>query len=185
MHSFPNLEPVRCSMSVLNVASWTAYRFLRRQIRCSGIRISLRIFQFVVIHTIKGFNQWCRSRCFPEILLLFLWCNSVGNLISDSSAFSKTSLYICKFLGHMLLKPSLKDFEHRLASMWNEHNCTVVWTFFGIALFGTGMKTDPFQSCDHCCAFQIFWHIECSTFITSSFRIWNSSAGIPSPPLSL
>ena len=47
------------------------------------------------------------------------------------------------------------------------------------------MKTDLFQSCGHCWVFQIFWHIECSTFTASSFRIWNSSTGIPSPPLVL
>ena len=41
------------------------------------------------------------------------------------------------------------------------------------------MKTDLFQSCGHCWVFQICWHIECSTFIASSFRIWNSSTGIP------
>ena len=47
------------------------------------------------------------------------------------------------------------------------------------------MKTDLCQSCGHCWVFQICWHIECSTFIASSFRIWNSSTGIPSPPLAL
>ena len=47
------------------------------------------------------------------------------------------------------------------------------------------MKTDLFQSCGHCWIFQICWHIECSTFTASSFRIWNSSTGIPSPPLAL
>ena len=47
------------------------------------------------------------------------------------------------------------------------------------------MKTDLFQSCDHCWIFQICWHIECSIFTASSFRIGNSSAGIPSPPLGL
>ena len=47
------------------------------------------------------------------------------------------------------------------------------------------MKTDLFQSCGHCYVFQICWHIECSTFTASSFRIWNSSTGIPSPPLAL
>ena len=47
------------------------------------------------------------------------------------------------------------------------------------------MKTDLFQSWDHCWVFQICWHIECSTFTASSFRIWNSSTGIPSPPLAL
>ena len=47
------------------------------------------------------------------------------------------------------------------------------------------MKTDLFQFCGHCWVFQICWHIECSTFTASSFRIWNSSTRIPSPPLAL
>ena len=47
------------------------------------------------------------------------------------------------------------------------------------------MKTDLFQSCGYCWVFQICWHIECSTFTASSFRIWNSSTEIPSPPLAL
>ena len=47
------------------------------------------------------------------------------------------------------------------------------------------MKTDLFQSCGHCWVFQICWNMECNTFTASSFRIWNSSAGIPSPPLAL
>ena len=54
----------------------------------------------------------------------------------------------------------------------------VVWAFFGI-----GMKTDIFQACGHCWVFLICWHIACSTFTASSFRIWNSSTGTPSPPL--
>ena len=45
------------------------------------------------------------------------------------------------------------------------------------------MKTELFQSCGHCWVFQICWHIECSTFTASAFRTWNSSTGIPSPPL--
>ena len=47
------------------------------------------------------------------------------------------------------------------------------------------MKIDLFQSCGHCWVFQICWHIECSTFTASSLRIWNSTTGIPSPPLAL
>ena len=47
------------------------------------------------------------------------------------------------------------------------------------------MNTYFFQSCGHCWIFQICWHIECSTFTASAFRIWNSSTGIPSPPLTL
>jgi len=99
--------------------------------------------------------------------------------------FRKSSLCIWKFLVHIVLKPSLKDFEHNLASVLNEGNCGVVWTFFGIALLWDWMKTDLFQSYGHCWVFQICWHLECSTFIASSFRIWNRSAGILSPPLAL
>ena len=110
---------------------------------------------------------------------------NVGNLISGSSAFPKPSLYICKFLVHKLLKPSLKDFEHYFASMWNKHNCTIVWTVTALSFFGIVMKTDLFQSCGHCRVFQICSNIECSTLTASSFRILNSSAGIPSSLLAL
>ena len=54
-----------------------------------------------------------------------------------------------------------------------------------LPFFGIRMKTDIFQSCGHCWVFQICWRIECSTFTASSFRIWNSSTRIPSPPLAL
>ena len=63
----------------------------------------------------------------------------------------------------------VQQFEHSLA----------------LPFFGIEMKTDLFQSCGHCCVFQMCWHIECSTLTASSFRIWSSSAGIPSPPLTL
>ena len=59
---------------------------------------------------------------------------------------------------------------------WFEHSLALPFS-------GIGMKTDLFQSCGHCWIFQICWHIGCSTFTASSFRIWNSSAGIPSPSL--
>ena len=112
------------------------------------------------------------------------WSNGYWHLISGPSAFSKTSLNIWKLMVHILLKPGLENFEDYFTSMWDECNCAVVWAFFGIA-FEIGMKTDLFQSCGHCWVFQICWHIECSTFTGSFFRIWNSSAGIPSPPLTL
>ena len=50
---------------------------------------------------------------------------------------------------------------------------------------GLEWKLTFFQSCGHCWVFQIYWHFECSTFTASSFRIWNSSTGIPSLPLAL
>ena len=68
----------------------------------------------------------------------------VGNLISGSSAFSKSSLYTWKFLVHVLLKPSLEDFKLDLPNMWNECNCSVVWTFFNIALLRDWNENWPF-----------------------------------------
>ena len=86
------------------------------------------------------------------------------------SAFCKSTLYIWKFLVHILLKPCLKEFERYFTSMWNECNCVVVWIFFGF--FGIGMKTDLFQSCCNCWVFQICCHIECNTFTALSFRMY-------------
>ena len=68
--------------------------------------------------------------------------------------------------------------------MWDECNRVVVWAFLALPFFGI-LKTDLFQPCSHCWVFQICWHIEYSPFTASSFRIWNSSSGIPSPPLAL
>ena len=56
MYSFPKLEAAHWPCPVLTVPSWPAYRFLKKHVRWSGIPISLRIFQLVVIHTIKGFS---------------------------------------------------------------------------------------------------------------------------------
>ena len=131
---------------VLTVASWSAYRFLRRQVRWSGIPISWRIFQFVLIHTVKGFcivNEW-EVDVFLEFSHFSYGPMDVGNLISGSSAFSKSSLYNWKFLVHVLLKPSLKDFKLDPDSMWDECNCVVVWAFFGIAFLWDWNENWPF-----------------------------------------
>ena len=130
--------------------------------------------RFVVIHTVRCFGIVNKAEV--DVFLVFsCFFNEsvdVDNLISGSSAFSKSSLNIWKFLVHILLKPHLENFEHYFAGMWDECNCAVVWAFFGIVLFGIGMKTDLFQSClGNCWVFQICWHIECSTFTTSSFTI--------------
>ena len=75
--------------------------------------------QLIVIHTVKGLGTVNKAEInvFLELSCFFHDLADVGNLISDSSAFSKPSLYIWKFLVQILLKPSLKDFEHNLASM--------------------------------------------------------------------
>ena len=106
----------------------------------------------------------------------------VGNLISGSSGFSKSRLNIWKFTVHVLLKPGLENFDNYFASVWNKCNCAVVWAFFGIAFLWDWNENWPFQSSGHYWVLQICWHTECSTFTASSFRIWNSSTGIPSPP---
>ena len=68
----------------------------------------------------------------------------VGNLISGSSAFFKTSLNIWKFTVHVLLKPGFENFEHYLASVWDECNSVVVWAFFGIAFLSDWNENWPF-----------------------------------------
>ena len=70
---------------------------------------------------------------FSGTLLPFRWSNRCRQFISGSSAFSKSSLNMWKFTVHVLLKPGLEDFEHFFDSIWDECNCVVVWTFFGIA----------------------------------------------------
>ena len=75
--------------------------------------------QFVVIHTVKGFGVVNKAELnvFLEVSCFFYDPADVGNLISGSSAFSKTSLNIRKFTVHVLLKPGLMNFEHYFASM--------------------------------------------------------------------
>ena len=107
--------------------------------------------QFVVIHTVKGFGIVNNTEV--DVFLLFscvFYCffydpADVGNLISSgSSAFSKSSLNIWKFMVHVLLKPGSENFEHYLASVWDECNCAIVWTFFGIALLWDWNENWPF-----------------------------------------
>ena len=68
----------------------------------------------------------------------------VGNLISSSSAFSKSSLNIWKFMVRVLLKPGLENFEHYFASVWDECNCVLIWAFFGIAFLWDWNENWPF-----------------------------------------
>ena len=90
--------------------------------------------QFIVINTVKGFGIVNKAEIdvFLELSCFFDDPLDVGSLISGSPAFSKTSLNIWKFTVHILLKPGLENFEHYFTSMWDDCNCAVVWTFFGI-----------------------------------------------------
>ena len=82
--------------------------------------------QFVVIHTVKGCSIVHEADVFLEFPCFLYGPTNIDNLIFVSSTFSKPNLYIWKFSGHILLKPSLKDFEHNLIKMRNELNCMVV-----------------------------------------------------------
>ena len=185
MYSFPNLEPVCCSMYSSNCCFLT---FIQVYQEAGQMVWYFHLFkncpQFIVIHRVKGFGIVNKADVLLELSCFFYDLMDVGNVISGSSAFSKSGLNIWKLTVHILLKLGLENFEHYFASMWDECNRVVVWTFFGIA-FLCNWNEHLFQSCGHCWVFQICWHIECSTFTASSFRIWNSSSGIPSPPLAL
>ena len=143
-----------------SVSSWPSYRFLRRQVRWSSTPISLWILHIFLWSIVKVFSIINEA----EVdVFLALPCflhdpPNVGNLIPDSSAFSKSNLYIWKFSVNILLKPSLEDFEHNhiacevsTIAQQCEHSLVLP--------FGFGMKTDLFQSCGLGWVFQICWHI--------------------------
>ena len=85
----------------------------------SGIPVSFRIFQFVLIHTVKDLSIFNETEVdgFLELSCFFYAPMDVSNMISGSFAFSKSSLNIWKFSVHILLKPSLENFEHYFASI--------------------------------------------------------------------
>ena len=102
------------------------------------------MFQFIVIHTVKGFGIVNKEEVFLELSCFYDDPTDVRNLISGSSAFSKSRLNIWKFMAHILLEPGLENFEHYFASMWDECNCAVLWTFFGTAFLWGLNENWPF-----------------------------------------
>ena len=144
MYSFPNLELVYCSMSCSNCCFLT---FIQISQEAGHVVWYSHLFQnfpqFVVIHTVKGFGVINKSEV--DVFLEFSWFFNdpvdVGNLIPLPLL---NPIYIGKVSVHILLKPSLENFEHYFASMWNECNCAVVWTFFGIAFLRDWNENWPF-----------------------------------------
>ena len=100
--------------------------------------------QFFVIHTVKGLGIVNKAKIDVSLELSCFFDDraDVGNLISGSSAFSKTSLNIWKFMVHALLKPSLENFKHYFASVLDECICSEVEHSLALLFFGIGMKTD-------------------------------------------
>ena len=116
--------------------------------------------QFIVIHKVKGFGIVNKAEIyvFQEFSCFFHALADVDNLISGSSAFSKTSLNIRKFTVHILLKPGLENFEHYFTSVWDECNCaknaqeyfehSLALPFFGIVMkidFSSPVATAEFS----------------------------------------
>ena len=135
MYSFPDLEPVCCSTSSSNYCFLTCIQISQKVGQVVWYSHLLKnIPQFVVIHTVKGFDVVNKAEV--DVLGVSYFFDDpvdVCNLISGSSAFSKSSLNIWKFMVHVLLKSSLENFEHYFANVWDEFNNGVVWPFFGIA----------------------------------------------------
>ena len=147
MYFFPYLEPVCCSMSSSNCCFLTCIQIFQEAGQVVWYSYLFQNFpQFIVIHTVKGFDIVNKAQIdvFLELSCFFHDPTDVGNLISVSSAFSKTNLNIWKFTHHVLLKPGLENFEHYFTNVWDECNCAVVWAFFGIAFLWVGNENWPF-----------------------------------------
>ena len=147
MCSFSYLEPVCCSMSSSNYCFLTCIKISQEEGQVVWYSHLFQNFpQFVVIHTVKGFGILNEAEIgvFLELFCFFDYPMDVGILISCSSAFSKTSLNVWMFTVHILLKPDLQNFEHCFTSMWDECNCVVVSSFFGIAFLRDWNENWPF-----------------------------------------
>ena len=110
-YSFPDLEPVCCSMSSSNCCFLTRIQVSQEAGQVVWYSHLLKNFpQFILIHTVKGFGRVNKAEIdvFLELSCFFHDPANVGNLISGSSAFSKTSLHIREFTVHVLLKPGLE-----------------------------------------------------------------------------
>jgi len=134
MYSFPNLEPVHCSMFHSNCSFLTCIQVSLDEDKVVWYSHFFKNFpQFVVIYTVKGFSVVNEAEVdvFLELSCFFYDPTDVGNLISGSSAFSKSSLNIWKFSVHVLLKTSLENFEYYFAIMWNVYN-SLALPFLGL-----------------------------------------------------
>ena len=139
-----------------------------------------------MIHGVKGFGIINRTEIYVFLeLSCFLYVSMhVGNLISSSSAYSKSFLNICKFMVHILLKLACRILSITMLVCEVSAVLRQLEHSSAFPFFGTEMKTDlsihvttaEFPRC---------WHIVCNTFTASSFSIWNRSTGMSSHPLDL
>ena len=148
---FSNFEPVLCFMSSFNCCFLTCILVSQEAGQVVWYSHHLKMFlQFVVIHTIKGFSIVNEPEVdvFLEFPCLPYNLTNIGNLISGSSAFSKLSLHIWKFLVHILLK-ALRILSITLLACEISTVLPQLEHFLALSFFGIGMKNDLFQSCGH------------------------------------
>ena len=110
--------------------------------------------------------------------MLAIWSLVPLPFLISAWTFGSSRFKYCWGLAWWISSITLLACEMSAIVWWFEHSLALLF-------FGIGMKTDLFQSSGHCWVFQFCWHIECSTFTASSFRVWNSWTGIPSPPVAL
>ena len=143
--------------------------------------------QFVVIYTVKGFgiinkaevDVFLELSCVSMIQrMLAIWSLVPLPFLNLTWTSGSSRFTYCWSLAWRILNITLSACE--MSAIVQEFEQSLKLPCVGI-----GMKTDLFQSCGHCWVFQFCWHIECSTFIASSFRIWNSSTEVLSPSLVL
>ena len=142
MYSFPDLEPVCCSMFSSNCCFLTCIQISQEAGQVVWYSHLFQNFpEFVVIHTVKGFGVISKAEIdvFLELSCFFYDPTDVG-----SYPFSKSSLNIWKFSVHVLLKPGFENFECYFASVWDECNYAIVWAFFGIAFLWGWNEGWPF-----------------------------------------
>ena len=153
-YSFSYLEPVCCSMSSSNCCFLTCIQISQEAGQVVWYSHFFKNFpQFVVIHTVKGFGIVNKEEIgvFLKLSCFFSDPADVGNLISSSSAFFKSSLNIWNFMVHILLSLAWKILSITLwdacnfeMSMWDECNFAVIWAFFGIAFLWDWNENRPF-----------------------------------------
>ena len=168
MYSFLDLEPVCCSMSSSNCCFLTCMQISQEAGKVVWYCHLFKNFpQFIVIHTVKGFGivNKAEVHVFLELSCFFNDLMDVGNLTSGSSAFSKSSLNIWMFTVHVLLKSGLENFEHYLASVWDECDCAIVWAILW-----------------HCLSFGLEWKLTFSSPVATAE--FSKFAGILSAALS-
>ena len=146
MYSFSYLEPVCCFMLISNCCFLTCIQVSQEAgqvVWYSHLFQSFPVFGFFfLVHSVKGFVVINKAEIdvFLELSWFFDDPAEVGNLISGSSDFSKSSLNIWKFTVHVLLKPGLENFEHFFASVWDKCNCAVVWILCHCLFLGLEWK---------------------------------------------